>query len=153
VNNYDDVFPTEKIVSVKATEYDFTAPAGKALGTQFMDDNFTNLKRDANGNAVVEVVDPAARYGLRITALSPEIKAVQVYAPVDRDFIAVEPQFNLNDPYNKAWGCERAPKGRSTLHLEVESPAEHLVSQRNVIKRTSALLTISIRLTPSVPGS
>lgn len=104
VNNYDDAFPTGKIAPVKATDYDFTAPGGKALGTQFLDDSFPGPKRDANGNAVVEIVDPAAQYGIRITALSPEVKAIQVYAPVDKNFIAVEPQFNLNDPYNKSWG-------------------------------------------------
>lgn len=104
VNNYDDVFPTGKLVPVKGTPYDFTAPGGKALDALFMDDNFVHPKRDANGNVVVEITDPAANYGLRITALSPEVKAIQVYAPLDKSFIAVEPQFNWNDPYNKAWG-------------------------------------------------
>ncbi len=104
VNNYDDAFPTGEIVPVKATDYDFTAPGGKALGTMFLDDSFPNPKRDANGNAVVEIIDPAAQYGLRITALSPDVKAIQVYAPVNKNFIAVEPQFNLNDPYGKVWG-------------------------------------------------
>ncbi|MFI5128055.1 MAG: aldose 1-epimerase, partial [Candidatus Acidiferrales bacterium] len=32
VNNYDDVFPTGKVVPVKDTPYDFTAPGGAALG-------------------------------------------------------------------------------------------------------------------------
>jgi aldose 1-epimerase len=104
VNNYDDTFPTGKIVPVKGTDYDFTPSGGKALGTLFMDDNFVNVKHDPDGKAVVEIVDPAANYGLRITSLSAEVKAIQVYAPVDKNFIAVEPQFNLNDPYNKAWG-------------------------------------------------
>lgn len=104
VNNYDDVFPTGKIVPVKGTEYDFTAPGGKALGELFLDDNFPNPKRDANGNVVVEITDPAAKYGLRITSPSPEVSAIQIYAPVDKPFIAIEPQFNLNDPFIKAWG-------------------------------------------------
>jgi galactose mutarotase-like enzyme len=105
VNNYDDVFPTGQLVPVKNTPYDFTAPSGAALGTLFMDDCFTNLKRDAAGHAVIEIVDPAAKYGVRIVGLSPEIKAIQVYAPPDKNFVAVEPQFNLADPYNKKiWG-------------------------------------------------
>jgi aldose 1-epimerase len=104
VNNYDDVFPTGKLVAVKSTQYDFTAPGGKALGEISMDDCFTELKRGPDGSAVVELIDPATNYGLRIVALSPEIKAVQVYAPPDRSFVAVEPQFNLADPYNAAWG-------------------------------------------------
>lgn len=103
-NNYDDAFPTGKIVKTKSTDYDFTAADGKALGTMFLDDCFTSLSRNADGNAVIEVTDPAAKYGLRITALSKEIKSVQVYAPPQKNFVAVEPQFNLADPYSKIWG-------------------------------------------------
>lgn len=106
VNNYDDVFPTGKIVPVKGTPYDFTAPQGAALGaTLYMDDCFTDVKRNSAGNAVVTIADPAARYGLRLIAMSPEVKAFQVYAPPDKDYIVVEPQFNLADPFNtKIWG-------------------------------------------------
>lgn len=105
VNNYDDVFPTGQIVTVKGTPYDFTSPQGSTLGALFMDESFTHLHRNAQGQAVVELVDPAAKYGLRIIAISPQIKAIQVYAPVDKNFVAVEPQFNLGDPYDqKIWG-------------------------------------------------
>jgi galactose mutarotase-like enzyme len=104
VNNYDDVLPTGQIEDVKGTPYDFTAPGGKALGTQFLDDTFTTLQRGEDGSASVEIIDPAAHYGLRIAALSPEIQAIQIYAPLGKNFVAVEPQFNLVDPYNKIWG-------------------------------------------------
>ncbi len=106
VNNYDDVFPTGKIVSVKDTPYDFTAPNGAALGpTLYMDDCFTDLKRDPAGNVVIEITDPAAHYGLRLIGMSPQIKAIQVYAPPDKDYVVTEPQFNLADPFNtKTWG-------------------------------------------------
>lgn len=105
VNNYDDVFPTGQIVPVKGTPYDFTSPQGATIGALFMDESFTHLHRNAQGQAVVELVDPASKYGLRIIAVSPQIKAIQVYAPVDKNFVAVEPQFNLGDPYDtKIWG-------------------------------------------------
>jgi len=104
VNNYDDVLPTGQIEEVKGTPYDFTAPGGKELGTQFLDDTFLSLRRKPDGSAAVEITDPAANYGLRIAALSPAIKAIQVYAPLGKNFVAVEPQFNLVDPYNKIWG-------------------------------------------------
>ncbi len=104
VNNYDDVVPTGKIEPVKGTPYDFTAPGGTALGTLFMDDNFLDIQHDKDGNAAVEITDPAAGYGLRIVSLSPEVKAFQVYAPPDRNVIVVEPQVNLADPYNSIWG-------------------------------------------------
>lgn len=108
VNNYDDVFATGKLVPVKGTPYDFTKPGGSPLGKQYLDDNWTNLKKDSSGSSVSEIVDPAAHYGLRIVAVSPQINAVQVYSPPDKAFIALEPQFNLNDPFGKEW------KGRDT---------------------------------------
>jgi aldose 1-epimerase len=105
VDNYDNVFPTGQVEPVKGTPYDFTAAGGKPLGSLFLDECFTNLQRDADGKVIVNVTDPAANYGVRVMALSPDIKAIQVYAPPDKNFVAVEPQFNLSDPYNKkVWG-------------------------------------------------
>jgi aldose 1-epimerase len=103
VNNYDDVFPTGKIVPVAGTPYDFTAHGGAPLNKLFMDDTFLNPKKTPEGNTVIEIRDPAAKYGLRITGMSKEISAIQVYAPVDKKFIVIEPQFNWVDPYNKIW--------------------------------------------------
>jgi aldose 1-epimerase len=128
VTNYDDVFPTGKIVPVKGTPYDFTAKGGAALGDLFMDDCFLQLRRGANGDALlIEVTDPAANYGVRITPLSPHIKAVQVYAPPDKNFVAVEPQYNLADPYNKEiWGntdtgmVSLKPGESTTWHVRLE---------------------------------
>ncbi len=103
VTNYDDVLPTGQVEDVKGTTYDFTAPGGKELGSQFLDDTFTGLQRKSDGSASVEMIDPAANHGMRISILSPAIKSVQVYAPLQKNFVAVEPQFNLVDPYSKVW--------------------------------------------------
>lgn len=105
MNNYDDVFPTGQVwpVGMNGGKYDFTDADGKALDDIFLDDNFQDLKRRANGSAIVTVTDPASKYGVRILAESPEIKAIQVYSPLDKDFIAIEPQFNLPDPYGSEW--------------------------------------------------
>jgi galactose mutarotase-like enzyme len=102
VNNYDDVFPTGKLLPVKGTEYDFNLPGGVPLGSMFLDDNFAHLKR-TNGDVVVNLVDPAASYGLHIEGQSPEIKTVQVYAPPEKQFVAIEEQFNYGDPWGKEW--------------------------------------------------
>ena len=105
VTNYDDVFPTGKIEKVHGTKYDFSNLQGTALGDLFLDDCFFELNRDQNLPRVAEIIDPAANYGLRIHSLSPQIKAFQVYAPVDQSFIAFEPQFNLGDPYSAVWNA------------------------------------------------
>jgi galactose mutarotase-like enzyme len=104
MNNYDDSFTTGQRVSVKGTPYDFSAPDGRVLDNQYLDDNFSNLLRDTQGQTVSEIVDPAAKYGLRLVTLSPQIKSIQVYAPPEKNFVAIEPQFNLPDPYNRNWG-------------------------------------------------
>jgi galactose mutarotase-like enzyme len=39
-----------------------------------------------------------------VSSPTPQVKAIQIYAPLDRNVIVVEPQFNLADPYNKVWG-------------------------------------------------
>jgi aldose 1-epimerase len=102
VNNYNDVFPTGKLLPVKGTKYDFTAPDGKPLDDIFLDDNWSKLKR--TDDAVdVELTDPAANYGIHVLGLSPEIKTVQVYSPPTKEFAAIEEQFNFGDPFGKEW--------------------------------------------------
>lgn len=102
VNNYDDVFPTGKILPVKDTRYDYRDPGGVPLAANFLDDSFTRLKR-TNGAVVVDLSDPSANYGIHVEGLSPEIKTVQVYAPPEKEFTAIEEQFNLGDPFGKQW--------------------------------------------------
>ena len=103
VDNYDNVFPTGKIVPVAGTAYDFQAADGKALGEQFLDDNFSHLD-SKGGPIVVTITDPAAHYGVHIEGLTPNVKTIQVYAPPAKNFVAVEHQFNFADPFGKEWG-------------------------------------------------
>jgi aldose 1-epimerase len=103
MNNYDDSFVTGVRVPVKGTEYDFSAPEGRPLDKIYLDDNYSVLNYD-QGKTITEIIDPAAKYGLRLITLTPKIKSIQVYAPPDKNFVAIEPQFNLPDPYNKNWG-------------------------------------------------
>ena len=103
VDNYDNVFPTGKLVPIKGTQYDLSAPGGVALGKNFYDDNWNTLTWK-NGAVTVEVVDPAAHYGLKIEGLSKEISAIQMYAPPAKNFVAIEHQYNFADPFGKEWG-------------------------------------------------
>ena len=102
VDNYDEVLPTGRLLPTAGTAYDFSGPDGRALGDLYLDDCFTGLVRE-DGRVVAEVLDPAAGLGLRISSPTPEVKAVQVYAPPDQPFVVVEPQFNLADPYSAVW--------------------------------------------------
>jgi aldose 1-epimerase len=102
--DYEDAFPNGGLADVRETPYDFSAPGGKALGEQYLEDCYVNLHRDSCGQTVAEVVDPAARFGLRITTFSPEVSAYQVYAPLDQNYVALEPLFNWPDPFSRIWG-------------------------------------------------
>jgi galactose mutarotase-like enzyme len=103
VDGYDNVFPTGKILPVQGTRFDLRGTAGGALGTNFFDDNWNHLDW-ANHAVTVRVIDPAAHYGVNIIGLSPEIKAIQMYAPPTAKFVAIEHQYNFGDPFGKEWG-------------------------------------------------
>jgi aldose 1-epimerase len=125
VNNYDDVFPTGKLVPVKGTKYDFNAPDGKPLDDIFLDDNWSKLKR-TDGAVDVKLTDPASAYGISVEGISPQIKTVQVYAPPTKEFAAIEEQFNFGDPWGKEWhgmdtGMVTLKPGQSvTWHVRLE---------------------------------
>lgn len=103
VNDYDEVLPTGELEPVAGTPYDFSGPGGKPLGGLFLDDCFVDLET-ADGQAVAEVIDPAASYGLRILGTAPPIRAIQVYGPPERKIAVLEPQFNWADPFGLQWG-------------------------------------------------
>jgi galactose mutarotase-like enzyme len=103
VNNYDDVFPTGQLALVAGTDYDFCGSKGNQLGSRHFDDCFVDLERNSEGLLIIEIIDPSVGYGLRIASFSQEVKAVQVYAPIGKAFVAVEPQFNWADPFSLIW--------------------------------------------------
>lgn len=137
VNNGADVFPTGKLVPVMGTEYDFNALEGAPLPDRLMDDSFVDLVRNAQGNVVSELRDLGANYGMRVTAMSPHIRAIQVYSPVDKSFVALEPQFNYNDPFGSEWhgadtGMVTLAPGESVtwkVQLQLFQPANDMVGQ------------------------
>jgi aldose 1-epimerase len=120
VNNYDDVFPTGQVESVSGTPWDFRAPDGAPLGSRYFDDCFVDLDKTAEGHTEIEIFDPASSYAVRLTALSPHVRAVQVYSRPDQPFVVVEPQFNWPDPFSDIW-----PPGTDT-GIVVLAPGEQV---------------------------
>ncbi len=103
VDNYDNVFPTGKTEPVAGTSYDVSVSSGLSLGKKYLDDAFVALSKDDQGRMEMQLIDAAARYGLRVMGDSKEINAVQVYSPSDKAFVALEPQFNYPDPFSPVW--------------------------------------------------
>jgi len=108
VNDYDEVLPTGELQAVHGTRYDYTAPDGRPLGDAYLDDCFTDLVRNPNGDVVCRIIDPASGFTLHVIGASPAISAVQVYAPPWEGYVALEPQFNLADPFGTEWAPEVA---------------------------------------------
>ena len=100
------MLPTGEVAPLAGTPYDFSH--GRPLGELYLDDCFVQLTGDT-----AEVVDPAAGFGLRIGAKAPPVKAFQVYAPPDKGFVVVEPQYNWADPFSPVW--EDADTGMALL--------------------------------------
>ena len=114
VHDYDEVIPTGEVALVAGTPYDFSAPEGRELGDLFLDDCFVDLERSAEGLVVAEILDPEAEYGVRVTTDAPHLRAIQVFAPQDKGFVAFEPQFNWVDPFGPEWGPD-VDTGMATL--------------------------------------
>lgn len=135
VDDYDQVLPTGRLLPTAGSDYDFNAPAGRALGELNLDDCFTELAREA-GRAVVELLDPAAGVVLTVSSPTPQVKAVQIYAPPGEAFVAIEPQFNLADPFSDVWpagvdtGMARLQPGES-LAYEVRVEVRDLRNRAN----------------------
>ena len=96
--------PSGRLLPVKGTEYDFTARNGAPLGSLNLNDSFVNLRQAfMDIGPVAELRDPASNYGLRLTAMSSNIKTMRVYAPTGAAFVSIDPQFNYDDPFGREW--------------------------------------------------
>jgi aldose 1-epimerase len=99
--------PEGRLVPVAGTEYDFTGRKGAPLGSLSLNDCFVHLKQAfMDIGPVAELRDPHSDYGLRITAMSTNIKVMRVYAPADANFVSIDPQFNFDDPLGREWSNE-----------------------------------------------
>jgi aldose 1-epimerase len=104
VDNYDNVFPTGKLLPVKGTRFDLSAPAAWRWARSYFDDNWSHL--DWKGGVVTVKWSPTRppTTAFKIEGLSPEIKTIQMFAPPMAHFVAIEHQYNFADPFGKEWG-------------------------------------------------
>ncbi len=85
-----------------------------ALGEAGVDETLTALKPSAGSTApAAELLNPEAGYGLRITAGSETIRAVEVRSPADAPYVVLGMQTNLDDPFGKEW-----PEGQGIATLQ-----------------------------------
>ncbi|SFS12654.1 Galactose mutarotase [Granulicella pectinivorans] len=94
--------PNGLIRPISGTEYDFSPRNGAPLGDLALSDTFVHLKSSPQ-DSVIELRDPLAKYGIRITPLSSSIKAIHVFSPAGSDFVSISPQTNYDDPWGREW--------------------------------------------------
>jgi hypothetical protein len=96
--------PTGVLLPVAGTPYDFNLPGGASLETADLDECFVALHQNLlDSGPVAELIDPADNYGVRLAVLSSTIKAMRVVAPANGDFVSIDPQFNVPDPFGREW--------------------------------------------------
>jgi aldose 1-epimerase len=124
--------PTGSLEKVAGTPYDFGMPGGARIGNLALDDCFTSLRQELlDPGPVAELSESADGYGIRMTMLSPTIKAIRVVSPNNANYVSIEPQFNYSDPFGHEWGKQDTgmvilQPGQSTewkVRLELFRPA------------------------------
>jgi aldose 1-epimerase len=96
--------PTGRFLPVANTPFDFSGHNGKPLNNIDLDADYTSLTSTVfDSGPMVELIDPASNYGIRLTCRSPQIKSIHVHAPAGKNYVTIQPQFNYLDPFSKAW--------------------------------------------------
>ena len=95
---------TGHLPTVISTTLDFTDRAGRLLRDLDLDDTFVDLKSGFLDNGpVLEIRDPRAQVGIRMTALSSQMRAIHVRSAPDENFMTVDFQTNFDDPLSHVW--------------------------------------------------
>ena len=104
VRDQSSGMPTGRLEPVAGTVYDFNGRNGVPLGQKNLNTTFTQLKAPLDEDPTMELRDPEAKFGLRIRAMTPTIRAIHVYSPANSNFVSISPQTNFDDPFGREWG-------------------------------------------------
>jgi aldose 1-epimerase len=82
----------------------FIHATGTRLGGMSIDETYTDLRSAALADGpIAEFRDPGAGYGLRIIPLTPVIKTMHVVAPANKNWVSIQPNMNVPDPFGREW--------------------------------------------------
>ncbi|MGI4757863.1 MAG: hypothetical protein ACRYGF_13550 [Janthinobacterium lividum] len=95
--------PTGKITAAGNTLARFM-DGPEPLRNVSLDEALVRLKNTAPTSA--EIQDPAAGYGLRLTAVSSNMRELRVFAPSDGNFVSLGFQTNFDNPLGHVWTAE-----------------------------------------------
>ena len=94
--------PSGRTLSVAHTALDFSSPVGTTLGKGAINQTYTDLQTAPAGTAA-DLRDPSIDLLLRLVAFTPNINSLHVVAPLDRAWVSISPNTNLDDPLGPEW--------------------------------------------------
>ena len=94
--------PTGQTVSVAHTPMDFSGIGGTRLGTAELDQTYTG-QQQASAAPFAELRDPTTDLMLRLVPMTPNITNLHVVAPQNKNWIAISPNTNFDDPLGPEW--------------------------------------------------
>ena len=95
--------PSGRLLAPNGKMERFQARA-EAIGAEGIDENVVNPKSNSAEGAMEEFRDPGVGVGLRLTALTPNIRAMRVTSPSGSSYVSLGAQTNYDDPLGKEWG-------------------------------------------------
>jgi aldose 1-epimerase len=105
----DNGVPTGAVIPVAGTPYDYMPRQGVPLSSA-LDDCFTGFRQDLlDSGPVADLSFPTQDYGVRLTALTPTIRAIHVITAVRDGYAVMAPQFNYPDAFGRQWSKAQDP--------------------------------------------
>jgi aldose 1-epimerase len=96
--------PTGKTVQVDDGARDFSRPGGAKLGLNGLTETYTNLLTGTGSGPIAELSDPGYNLKISVIPLSSSVTSMRVIAPVDKSWVSIGPNTNLDDPFGPEWG-------------------------------------------------
>ncbi len=99
--------PTGRLLPVGGTPFDFSGHDGMPLRSIDVEDTFVHLRPALlDLGPMVELRDPKSNYGLRLTAMTPTIRALRVESRPQSNVVTIDPRFNYDDPFGREWSSD-----------------------------------------------
>ncbi len=103
------ITPSGKVGSAAETTSRFQGHRA-ILGAQSLDTTLVHMKPALmDAGLGVELRNPTAGFGLRVSAMSTSIRAIRVVSPSGSDYVSIGMQTNYDDPTGKQWSDSETP--------------------------------------------
>jgi hypothetical protein len=100
--------PSGKFLHIDDGPLDFSRSRGTKLGINGLDETYTSLQPGTGSGPVAELSDPLYNTKISIIPLTASINNLRVVAPVDKQWVSIGPNTNLDDPFGPEWATPQA---------------------------------------------